>query len=72
MNREYRLLKKLKKGTLSEQEFDDEVSEELGDVASQGQASASKASSSIVQSNSKSHSKVKNRSAPRASKKRSS
>lgn len=68
MNREYRLLKKLKKGTLSEQEFDDEVSEDLGD----GEASAPKASSSTVQSNGKSHSKVKNRSAPRASKKRSS
>lgn len=80
MDREYRLLKKLKKGTLSEQEFEEEVmqseeptsnvSEEIGDVDSSVQASDSKVSKRSAQSNSKSQSKFKNRPAARASKKR--
>lgn len=79
MNREYRLLKKLKKGTLSEQEYDDEVmgepssnvSEDVGNVDSKAQTSDSKQLKKFVQSN-RSQSKVKNRSATRASKKRPS
>lgn len=84
MNREYRLLKKLKKGTLSEQEYDDEVmglpdtqsvepssnvSEDVGNVDSKAQTSDSKQLKKFVQSN-RSQGKVKNRSATRAPKKR--
>lgn len=88
MDREYRLLKKLKKGTLSEQEYDDEVmslpdtqpveptsnvSEDLGNVDLNGRTSSdSKLSKKIVQSNGRSQSKFKNRSVARASKKRPS
>jgi len=87
MNREYRLLKKLKKGTLSEQEYDEEdmslpdtesvepssnVSEDSGNVDLNGQASNSKQSKKIVHSNGRLQSKFKNRSVARASKKRPS
>lgn len=83
MNREYRLLKKLKKGTLSEQEYDEEVtrmsdlqsveptrnvSEDVGDVDLSVQASESKVSKRSVQSNGKSKSKFKSRPAGRANK----
>lgn len=85
MNREYRLLKKLKKGTLSEQEYDEEVmldtesaepssnvSDNSGNVDLNGQASNSKQSKKIVHSNGRLQSKFKNRSVARASKKRPS
>ncbi|KAG0613699.1 hypothetical protein M758_6G123000 [Ceratodon purpureus] len=80
MDREYRLLKKLKKGTLSEQEYEEEVmqldeptsngSEDIDDVDSNVQASDSKKSKKSVGSSSRSQSKFKNRPAARAFKKR--
>ena len=77
MEREYRFLKRLKKGTLSEQEYDEEVmqsvesssnvSEDIVDVDLRVSGSDSKPPK---RSNSRSQSKFKSRPAARAPKKR--